>query len=448
LADLLTENISVGLSQVDGMGVVSGASVQKLANADPETAGRELGVTAVLTTKLRVVANRVRVTPQLIDVATGRTIWQDQWNGELVVRGEVRDPWGFIDSIAVQIAATLRPEMASGAYRAARGPRTRDPEALRLYMAAYRELDTFTPEGHENARSLLQQAVGRDPRFADAWVALADLATFGSQSFGLHPQEAAASALRDVERAIDLDSTNAAAFATRAYIRRQYLRDWLLAESDMRRAALLAPSSAGIANGLSQWSDVPDTALAHARRAVALDPASSHHWSQLSFAYASAGIADSALQASERALQVDPDNWTAYEYYAHLLLSAGRRREADSIAAKLVQKARDWPAGLGMAANYYRRIGDRNRAAVILDRLNGLARVRYVSPSVIAAARLATGDTSGSLDALELAVKERDFIVEGAMQFWLHPLAGHPRFEAVNRALRGNRPLQPTPFRE
>jgi hypothetical protein len=147
-------------------------------------------------------------------------------------------------------------------------------------------------------------------------------------------------------------------------------------------------------------------------------------------------------------LQIDPDNWTAYEYYAHLLLSAGRRREADSIAAKLVQDARDWPAGLAMAANYYRRVGDRSRAAAILDRLDGLGRVRYVSPSVIAAARLATGDTSGSLDALEQAVEERDFIVAGAMQFWLHPLAGHPRFERVNRAVRGNRPLQPTPFRE
>ena len=130
--------------------------------------GRELGVRYVLEGSVRKAGNRVRITAQLIDAATGTHLWADRFDGSL------EDVFELQDKVASSVAGVIEPALQA-AETAARPPaRPTDLTAYDLYLRAY-AMFLSVGEGRSPRRCvLLEQAIARDPRYgpALAWAAI------------------------------------------------------------------------------------------------------------------------------------------------------------------------------------------------------------------------------------------------------------------------------------
>jgi len=445
LADGLTEAVITGLVRAPGLRVPATSRVFAYRDRldDVREVGRELGVASVVSATVQLAGGTLRVTAELISVGDGVVRWRERFDGEMSVNGELQDIFTIQDAITVRIVDALQVRLAPASRAAlARGVRTRDPEAYNLYLQARRATYELTKPSLERAITLLEQALERDSTFADAWVGLADAYSWSADY--LPTADLAAAWRRAVERAIDLDSLNGFAYALRGELRHLYDWDWDGARRDMRHALRLAPASADVALSyvvlLNLLSD-PESAVVHMRRAVALDPANPVMWANLGTRLAMAGAGDSALAASEHALSLDSTLWFAHIAPMVLHLDAGRRDEADSAAVRLLRFGEDRPFVLSMVASHYRRTGDRQRAREILDRLSALARRQYVPATSFSQVRLAVGDRSGALDALEEAARNHNLNLPVDLFLLATPLGGEPRYEAVRARVFGDRPV-------
>jgi len=443
LADGITEGVSTGLVQVEGLGVLSGGRMDAYRDGptDPQAVGRDVKAGAVFSASLQGSGNRFRVTAKLTDVASGRLLWQQQFNGELVVNRQLHDNFAIQDSIITQVVGALRPRI-DPAVRAslARGVRTRNPEAYELFLQARRVLDERSPAASGRAEALLRKAVAKDSTFADAWVLLFE-ASVGYQLMTGHPPSEARRAAGDaLERAIRLDPRNGSAYAVRARTRLYHDWDWEGALSDIRRAIELSPGSPDVQTEWAYGFTSQDSVLAFVRRT--LDTTRAWSWADLGRELYFAGMRDSALAPSERAVAMEPVQWTHYFTLMHLYLDLGRRADAEKAAGKYLQLGGYCcTQALAYASVFYRRAGDRKGAQEMLDRILDFAHKQYVPATHLATARLGVGDRAGALDALERAARERDMWLRENLTFTLAPLRGEPRYEAVRKLVLGDRPF-------
>jgi tetratricopeptide (TPR) repeat protein len=124
------------------------------------------------------------------------------------------------------------------------GPGTRDPVAANLYRAGLNAWQTRTPSGLSRAIVEFQQAIARDPGFADAYVGLADAYDLQGEYTAALPDRAYPKAAEAAQRAIALDPSLAGAHAALAFSKFYGARDIRGAEDEFRRAISLDPRSA------------------------------------------------------------------------------------------------------------------------------------------------------------------------------------------------------------
>ena len=106
-ADGIAEDIITGLSKLRWFFVIARNSsfTYKGKAVDVKRAARELGVRYVLEGSVRKGGNRVRITAQLIDAATGNHIWADRYDGELA------DVFALQDEITRKVVAAIEPKL-------------------------------------------------------------------------------------------------------------------------------------------------------------------------------------------------------------------------------------------------------------------------------------------------------------------------------------------------
>src|SRR5437016_1093067 len=166
--DGMVEEIITALSRIRWLFVIAHNSTftYKGQAVDVKQVGRELGVRYVLEGSVRKGGNRVRITAQLIDAATGTHLWADRFDGSL------EDVFELQDKVASSVAGVIEPALqAAETARSANRP-TADLTAYDLYLRAYAMFwsSAQVPE----ALRLLEQAIARDPRYglALAWAAI------------------------------------------------------------------------------------------------------------------------------------------------------------------------------------------------------------------------------------------------------------------------------------
>ena len=106
-ADGISEDIITGLSKLRWFFVIARNSsfTYKGKAVDVKRAARELGVRYVLEGSVRKGGNRVRITAQLIDAATGNHIWADRYDGDLT------DVFALQDEITKKVVAAIEPKL-------------------------------------------------------------------------------------------------------------------------------------------------------------------------------------------------------------------------------------------------------------------------------------------------------------------------------------------------
>jgi adenylate cyclase len=123
---------------------------------------QELGVRYVLEGSVRKAGNRVRITGQLIDTATGAHIWADRFDGAL------DDVFELQDQIASSVVGAIEPRLRqSEIARTSRKP-IASLDAYDFYLRALAQFHRYTDDGFAETVALLEQALAIDPSYAPA----------------------------------------------------------------------------------------------------------------------------------------------------------------------------------------------------------------------------------------------------------------------------------------
>jgi adenylate cyclase len=168
-ADGISEDIITGLSKLRWFFVIARNSsfVYKGKAVDVKRAARELGVRYILEGSVRKGGNRLRITAQLIDAATGNHIWADRYDGELI------DVFELQDEITRKVVAAIEPKLLE-----AEGMRSqnRSPEDLGAWDMVIHANSLFwrlNKVDGETAISLLRRAVAQYSDYGPAHSMLA-----------------------------------------------------------------------------------------------------------------------------------------------------------------------------------------------------------------------------------------------------------------------------------
>jgi TolB-like protein/class 3 adenylate cyclase len=264
-ADGITEDIITDLSHSKDLVVIARNSteVYKGKPIDIRQIGRDLNVKYVLEGSVQSLGERIRVTAQLIEAASGSHIWSERYDRPL------DDLFAVQNDVTQRIAATLtgyEGAVAEAERSLVRRKPPSDLTAYEYYLLGMEAKHKVTKEGLNEAEGLFRKALEIDPQLARAYVGLVDV-QFYLIDLGLAPSvEEALSKMMDAgEKAVELDpddgKTHLALGIAYAYHGKP---QQALAEFD--RAETLSPSDADLLLVIA-WS-IP--AFGESGRAVSL----------------------------------------------------------------------------------------------------------------------------------------------------------------------------------
>jgi len=201
-SDGISEDIITALSKVHWLFVIARNSTftYKGAAVDVIRVARELGVRYVVEGSVRKAANKIRVTAQLVDGATGNHVWADRYDREL------DDIFALQDEITETVVGRIATEVGTSEMDRARRKPPANLDAWELFQRGLWHSYNVTKEDNEEARSLFGQAVERDPNFALAHGGVAYTCYLEVlHGFGENPGDCLAEGQAAGEQAIALD---------------------------------------------------------------------------------------------------------------------------------------------------------------------------------------------------------------------------------------------------
>jgi TolB-like protein/class 3 adenylate cyclase len=331
-ADGVVEEITTAISRLPWLFVIARNSsfAFKGRAVDVHLVARELGVRYVLEGSVRKAGNRVRITGQLIDTATGAHIWADRFDGALDHIFELQD------QVASSVVGAIEPKLRqSEIERSARKP-TGSLDAYDLYLRALAEFHKFTADGMRQSVALLRRALAIDPSYAPA-AALIGFCRHFQRDHGLGGPVSDADVVDSVRlarHAITAGRDDPDALWMAAIVLMVFADEHAAAATLIDRALMLNPNSAhawmhsGLLSCFRNQPGPAIEALRHAMRLSPLDPLSPGFKSALALAHLVAGRYEEALQWADRALHEHPEFDPAMGVKVALLARLGRIDEA------------------------------------------------------------------------------------------------------------------------
>jgi adenylate cyclase len=313
VADGLTEDIITGLSRVGALFVIARNSTFAYKGRAVAVAqvARDLGVRYVLEGSVRKSGRRVRITAQLVDAITGRHVWAEKFDRELV---EIFD---LQDEITRNVVASTQTQILLAEGSPVQRNDRPDIGVWSLVNRAMARIHELTPESLADAKQLAEQALNIDEKCGPAWRCLSIAIYHQAHMLTAADYDATLSkALEAAERSIQLDS-------------RDEYAHWNLGN------VLVA---------LRQH----DRAIAALERAIEINPNYSAAWGSLGTALCYAGRSSEGIAKNEIAIRSDPLNPSIFFRYSGLALGhylTGDYDRAAEWAKKSIQRNRGWYLG-------------------------------------------------------------------------------------------------------
>jgi TolB-like protein/Tfp pilus assembly protein PilF len=412
--DGLTDELIATLGKMPGLRVIGRSSVFALKgrNLGARTIADTLGVEHLLEGSVRRAGNRLRVVAQLVSARDGSQRWSETYDREL------RDVFDVQQEMARAMASALRVRLgpAAAAGGAANAPRpTNDTLAYDLYLKGRFAL--YTRSREEDLRRAVEhfeQAVARDPAYAQAWSGLSDayaaIANFGYA----RPGEAYGTARDAAVRALALDSTLAEARTSLAHVMFVHEYRWEESERELRRAIQEDPgyAMARVIYAVRLQSQGRfSEAIAQLDTARAIDPLRPAVGAVLGRAYVNAGKPDEAIAALRNTIDLNPQADLAWQQLGHAYLL--KRMPAEALDAFRQAAALSGMRDSAHLAYAFAVSGHPDSAQSIVSDLIASTDRRYVVPFHIAMAYAGLGDVDESFRWLERAYEERGSFLDG-----------------------------------
>jgi adenylate cyclase len=340
LSDGITEEIITALSKVRHLFVISRQSTfsYKGKPVKVKQVSEELGVRYVLEGSVQRSADRVRINAQLIDALTGRHIWAERYNRDLL------DLFALQDEITMKILSAIRVkltegEQVSGYEKWFKGKRGLD--CYLKFLEGVNYLQGYSIDGTRMGGRIAQEAIEMCPEnpviytlmgwvnYLEYWLGL-----------GKSPQESITKGMELIQKALAIDDSLASAHGHLSMfytLKREHER----AIAEAERAVALDPGGAyrHVQYAMSLfYGGRTEEAIPGFQKAIRLNPlGESSNFFNLGGAYRVTGRFEEAVLEYKKALQRAPDS-----IFAHLGLAAtysmmGREQEARAEAAEVLR---------------------------------------------------------------------------------------------------------------
>jgi TolB-like protein/Flp pilus assembly protein TadD len=309
--DGIVEDIITELSRFSELFVIARNSsfVYKEQPVDVRDVGRDLGVRYVLEGSVRKVANRVRMTGQLIDTASGAHIWADRFESTL------NDIFALQDQMAASVVGAIAPRLEQAEIeRASRKP-TENLNAYDCFLRGMASWHNWTQSSHNDALKFFYRAIELDPAFGRPYALAAGCYLMRKANGWIIDTSAEIAETERLARlGADLGRTDAVALAWSAHALAHVVGD-LETGIALVDHALLLNANLAVAWQRSGWLRIyaGDCGLAieHLNRAMRLnplDPLMHLAYSATAFGYFLLEDVDEASGWAERALHLR-SNW-------------------------------------------------------------------------------------------------------------------------------------------
>jgi TolB-like protein/tetratricopeptide (TPR) repeat protein len=329
-ADGIAEDIITSLSRLSGFFVIARNSTftYKDRAVDVKVIARELGVRYVLEGSVRKAANRVRVTAQLVEGATGNHVWAERYDRELA------DIFAVQDEITETIVGALEPRLHVAEIIRAQHKVPSSLDAWDLVMQAMDRISRFTDADSRAAIALLDRAITIDPGYARAHAHKAWLTIWRAFQGWDQMSEAIATAGDSVAKGRQFDAGE----------------PWVYVARIMVCMATLNGGEAVVA----------------ARKAIELNPNFAYGYSFLGVALATSGDGDAAIAAVDHAVRLSPrdllrDEFDLFYAFAHFQKGDYAKAADFAASAASLRPGHAYPYRILAASSAL--AGDQKRAA-------------------------------------------------------------------------------------
>ena len=339
-ADGIAEDIITALSNVQSFFVIARNSsfTYKGKAVDMKRVGRELGVRYVLEGSVRKSGNRVRVTAQLIEAASGNHVWADRYDGAL------DDIFDLQDEITANVVGAIEPRLLRAEVQRIRQTRPESLDAYDYTLRGLAHMNKLNPDDTAEGLRLFLKAIEVDPNYARAYVCASWCHRRQVMLRGM--------VLSDEDKAecIHLARAGLEADNTDPYVM------WLagltaaLVEGDFDAAILYIDRSLSInANSTRAWiaSGIvrccvgdPETAIEHADRAIRLSPLDIATWlayGVLATAHLQLADYEEAAAWARKSVRQHAYNAPAYHVLAACCAHLGRTEEAGAAVTRSLE---------------------------------------------------------------------------------------------------------------
>jgi adenylate cyclase len=332
----MVEEIVTALPRIRWLFVVARNSTftYKGQAVDVKQVGRELGVRYVLEGSVRKVGNRVRITGQLIDAATGTHLWADRFDRSL------EDVFDLQDKVASSVAGIIEPALQAAETGRSANRRTSDLTAYDLYLRAYAMFLSSAKQIPE-ALGLMERALARDPRYgpALAWAAICCFRLV-LDSRSEDPAADRAKGVDFARRALEGTGDDPGVLANAALALAYFGEDIGAMMALVDRALALNPNFARgwhIGGLLRVWAGQPDSAIEHLDASLRLSPRGRIGTSAtvIGLAHLFARRFDQAVPQLLLVIQDDPSFPSPYRSLAACYAHMGRLDDGRDIVARL-----------------------------------------------------------------------------------------------------------------
>lgn len=372
-------------------------------NEDVREIGKRLNVGLVLDGSIRRDSNQIRITVELLNVTDGTQVWSTSFNREHDAIFDIQD------EIALAIVENLKVNLLGESKNNMLTRYTEDLEAYNFYLQGMYNKDLLTPEGIEKAIYSYEQAIERDPQFAEAYVELANV--YQILSYGLvSPEVAIPKAEEYIGQALELDKNLSQAYSLQGLLNMNHHWKWEESENDYKKSLEINPNNADTFINYSILLSLTrrnNEAIEFTKKALELDPL--NNWTQFSvgWSYYYNQQYEEAVKAFRTAVSINPSDLFAYFFLGKSYLGLGDIEKAIATNEHLYELSNDLRTMAALTYTYY-ETGRIKKAKELYDKLTTRVQNEYISPTLMYRIHLAQGEIDRAYEWFEKAVNQHE----------------------------------------
>lgn len=435
LAEGISESIINTLAQLPRLSVRSFSSVAhyRTKNVDPQSAGRELNVAAIITGRLVHHGDNLSISTELIEVQHNRQLWG--YRSEQSVSNML----ALQEQIAREVSDRLRLQLTGVEKERLAHHATDDPAAYQMYLQGRYQWNKRTLDGMQQSIDFFQQAIQRDPRYALAHAGLADAYALLADAV-LPAREVMPRVKSSAAKALELDDSLSEAHTSLAWAKFVHDWDWAGAEREFQRAIELNPSYPTAHNWYGEYLMVmgrTNDALIQLKRAHDLSPQSPVINTALGSYWYYTGDYSQAANQLQKTLAAEPGFVPAHLDLGRTYEQQGSYSQALAEFRKALELSGEGSGELASLGQFYAVSHHDREARNIVDTLKQRSQQTYVQPMWIAGIYAALDGKSEAFAWLQKAYDDRSVsLVYLRIDPVFKALHSDPRFAELVSRLR------------